>query len=175
MLNKNFLIEKKSNQEKISCDVALCDLHPHARHWLQIGLSDNSDRSSYRCEQCNPPPSQAFVKRYWGDDGKPKQTGNIQASNASAHLLAARTSTHTGAGGLPHQPSAPPRTINYERPTCPHCRGAWITELDQGNTITLRCWSCKRELLNEELQHQLNQPISTKTHARCSSLSLMPD
>ena len=46
------------------------------------------------------------------------------------------------------EPIAVTYTINYQRPTCPHCHSSWITEHSHSPTqpITIRCWSCKRDL-----------------------------
>ena len=63
-------------------------------------------------------------------------------TKAKAELEPSRTQPTT----IPFQPLT--YTINYQRPTCPHCHSAWITEHSHSPTqpITVRCWSCKRDL-----------------------------
>lgn len=80
----------------------------------------------------------------------PKALANGQASLT--------THAHAQPRSQPHQPII----INYERPACPACHCRWIVEIDQGEGVALRCWTCKRVVTQDELEVELARPRVVK-------------
>jgi hypothetical protein len=149
MLNQKFALSQIKNSQ------IFCNSHPVSPHWLPIGKPD--DQTNYQCAKCKPPPAKAFVAK-WHDHG---------AVDSRTHDHA-RASTIQEAAPAPHlaatspEPSSP-IIVAYERAVCPACRCSWVVELDLRSGITLRCYTCKRELIQQQIDHELSQPSNTTT------------
>lgn len=111
-----------------------CIDHPHARHWLPIG------QAAYLCSTCTPPPAVSMIAR-WANQGPP----TIKATPLAARPV------------IDHIARMPPTTLACERPVCPHCNCSWVIELDHASGVALRCWACKCELSQAQIDAIVNR------------------
>jgi hypothetical protein len=155
MLNQKFASSQIKNSQ------IFCHSHPGSPHWLPIGKSD--EQANYQCAKCKPPPAKAFVAK-WCDTHVHGAGDHQDHGHGHAH-----TSTTQDAAPAPHLAAPSPESLShiivaYERAVCPACRSSWVVELDLRSGITLRCYTCKRELIQQQIDHELSQPSNTTTN-----------
>lgn len=128
-----------------------CSLHAGSPHWLPIAQPDTP--ANYRCATCSPPPARAFVA-LWAD------ADHDSSSPASTSAPTLVDDTHAPPHALtptPHTPTLP-CIISYEQPICPTCHCRWLLEVDEPAGISLRCWTCRLSISDQQLSDQLSKP-----------------
>lgn len=93
--------------------------------------------SDWMCEKCRPPMSKSFVAERRGHEG------DIRFLDVQSRLW--------------------PIVLNYERPVCRTCRGAWIVEFIAGNELMMRCWSCGTKTDRESIEDMVAIDLAKPT------------